>query len=448
MKRFLAALVVSLAAGAASAQQSCYEWRYTGIGSSGVIGSYGDSPAEAVEAAVSYCAGAIGSNGQCWTSCGDGNNSDSVEVGNIGSFSTFPGYTGATIRRVCSSNGYSNTASITISNRVKPGGCPVCPAGEKEQLSGTGALSSAPSRMCYEGCEFTRSGGGVGVSAGGEQAWTANYRSTGSSCGSAAGNTGLEEGGGGGCVSGGDTIACGGGAGSNGDGGGGDGGSENCGEFNGDRVCPTSVPPGTCVQYASGGVACVSDSSGNPPQSPPAPDSGTPGDPAEADGVVEVPLGGGGGSVTGTYYAPGTVGGSGSTPSTGTPGGVPVGTPGTGSGTGEDDDDEEEPSGTCEGTGCNQTTPSLDDIGTVSQAMAGFWTELQSVPLVTAAAGLSTSVGTGACPNWETSVAAFGDTWEVDFSFICTMWEDIAGVLTVVMLVFWGFIAFRILFSA
>jgi hypothetical protein len=80
--------------------------------------------------------------------------------------------------------------------------------------------------------------------------------------------------------------------------------------------------------------------------------------------------------------------------------------------------------------------------------MQGFWTDLQEVPLVAAGLDVGASIGTGACPNWTTSFTVFGESWEVDFTGICTVWADVAPVISVVMLVFFGFIAFRILFSA
>lgn len=421
------AVVLSLlVCGEAAAQSTVWQWRAATVCGSTVDlpGPLRDSPAEAYADGVQYANSHKDST--CKIACGDGEFATSFEANGTPTFSTFPGISAITIKRLCASNGAVGTTGFTMSGASKAG--PTCPAGEEEYMGGPGSYLSAPVKACMGGCEFTKWKGCV--STGGSYA--CGYKSTGAACQTSAATTGHPQQDGGDCVAGGDTVGC------------GSRENKNCGEFNGDRVCVGAIPPGTCVSFESGGVACVQQGDGSPPASPPAPNNGTTGTPAEPDGVVEAPTATGG-VLVGHYYGPGTVAGSGSAPTVGAPGGIPIGTPGTGGGSGGEGGGEGEP---CLGAACNAGVPDLDDIGTVSDAMGAFWGSLQAVPIVEAAAGLGATLGSGACPDWSTSVTVFGEAWEVDFSGICATWADVAGVLSVVMLVFWGFLAFRVLFSA
>jgi hypothetical protein len=61
---------------------------------------------------------------------------------------------------------------------------------------------------------------------------------------------------------------------------------KNCGTFNGDQVCPTSLPPGTCQSFASGGIACTMAAGASSVPTPPGPNNGTTGTPAVPSGTV------------------------------------------------------------------------------------------------------------------------------------------------------------------
>lgn len=215
-------------------------------------------------------------------------------------------------------------------------------------------------------------------------------------------------------------------------------GGGQCGYMNDSYICLKNVKQNECKPLADGGRVCGAGAV----TTPPVPDSGTPGEVAEPDGVLEnVP---GEGSATNyNYYNSTTVAGSSRDP--GTTGEAPDGgSPGS-----EDDDDGSGglPS-TCEGDDCTGELPELEEIGTLSEAFEGFWDDLQAVPLVAAAADIGPSFGTGACPDWSTSVDALGQAIEIDFTSICTLWSGIAGVLTMCSLVMWGFISYRVLMSA
>ena len=48
-----------------------------------------------------------------------------------------------------------------------------------------------------------------------------------------------------------------------------------CGTVNGNQVCPQAIAPGTCVSYATGGVACGVAAPADTPQNPPGPTTNT-----------------------------------------------------------------------------------------------------------------------------------------------------------------------------
>jgi len=102
---------------------------------------------------------------------------------------------------------------------------------------------------------------------------------------------------------------------------------KNCGTFNGDQVCVASIPPGSCQSFASGGVACTAVGSGSSSvASPPAPNNGTAGTPATANGSVTTTVNNS--FETTNYYSSSTV--STSTGGvTSVPGGSNVGNGGT-----------------------------------------------------------------------------------------------------------------------
>lgn len=415
--RRLAWLVLVLASAAADAQ-TCRQWSWTS-------GVWHDNPQEACTDAQP-----VFHPSQCPHDFGNQANGTYPAWQCTGKY-----WSGG----ACSSGSeFSDTQNLTA--RTNPNGCPVCPPiGEIRTVSGTGGIGTSPSMACLEGCSFARDGVGI-EGAGGN--WTMTYSSKGTPC-SGTGATANDDDE--------DDKDC--------DATGaickdpGDGSGSNCGIYNGDRVCVDSAPPGGCVGYTSGGVACKgADNGSTPPATPPAPNNGTPGTPATPDATVTSTRGGG----TIHYYGPGTVSGSSEEPETGpaTPSGGyrPIG-PGTGgsdggSSGGGDGDGEGDGGGECTGPSCDADVPDLDDIGTVSEAFGSFWGSLNEVPLVEAATGLGASLGSGACPDWSTSIAVYGETWDVDFSGICTTWDSVSAVLSIVMLVFWGFIAFRILFSA
>lgn len=217
-------------------------------------------------------------------------------------------------------------------------------------------------------------------------------------------------------------------------------GEGKCGYVNGQFVCMKNIQKGGCQVFGDGSRLCESSAG-----TPPAPDSGTPGQPAAPDEQISQTSG----STTNNYnfYGSGTVAGSSRDPgSSGSPQGSGTnGGAGAGEGVDEESDEEE---GTCEGEFCGSALPELEDIGTMTQAYQQFWTDLQGVPIIEAAGSISSSLPSGSCPDWSTAINVFGQEIELDFTSICTLWGNIAPILTAIFLAFWGLLAFRVLFSA
>lgn len=224
-------------------------------------------------------------------------------------------------------------------------------------------------------------------------------------------------------------------------------GGGQCGYMNDTYICLEKIVEGECVGLSDGGRVCDGDAG----TTPPVPDSGTPGQLAEPDGQLSnTPANpdGSSGGVTNiyNYYSSGTVGGSARDP--GTTGAAPTGgspgyDPDRGEGSGSGGDGE------CEGgETCGEGVPELEDVGTMTEALQAFWADLQAVPIIEAVTGIAPSFGSGSCPTWSDSVSVYGESWDVDFSMICTTWDDVSPVLSLICLVFFGLVAVRILMSA
>lgn len=200
---------------------------------------------------------------------------------------------------------------------------------------------------------------------------------------------------------------------------------QNCGELNGERVCVESISSG-CRSYASGSVACVVEGEGATDQ---VPDNGTEGVPATPDMQVAKD-----GKVV-NYYNKNTVSNSSSSVVTNNSSGTGSGDgAGNGDGDGEGLDDLEGPE-----------LGEVDGFGGVTSEFLG---RVGGSDLLQAVEGLTNSWPTGSCPNWSTHINAGVTEFDMDFGFICGMWDDIAGVISAVMLAAWAWLAVRILMSA
>ncbi|HTD72158.1 MAG TPA: hypothetical protein VK652_01425 [Steroidobacteraceae bacterium] len=223
-----------------------------------------------------------------------------------------------------------------------------------------------------------------------------------------------------------------------------------CGYVNDTYTCLSKVKQDECKVLADGGRLCGAAASSTPP----VPDNGTPGQLASPDGQMTGASPGTSGGIPGStinnynYFGPATVAGSSRDPgTTGASGASASGSPHAPI-PGEGEGDGEGTGGECVGSDCTASLPELEEIGTLSAAMAGFWSDLQGVPIVAAAADVAPSFGSGSCPDWQTTVALYSASIDIDFTSICTIWTDISPALGAVCLVMFGLLAFRILFSA
>lgn len=201
---------------------------------------------------------------------------------------------------------------------------------------------------------------------------------------------------------------------------------QTCGTINGERICfaadPTTSasgqpPAGTCWSTPGDGLLCASDASVE--------DEG--GDPVAPTSTLIT------NNSTTNYYSSSTLGAGGGTAiitGTGTMGNESTADP------------------NCEGVDC-LTGGDMEAAAGSDQIAGGAYSRIEGAPIVAAVSGLGGSLSGGACPSWSTPINAgpFG-SFVVDFSFICSMWDDIASVIAAVMLAGWVFLALRILMSA
>lgn len=430
MRRFarwaFAVLSLAVASPAIWAQEACYEYNAPGVDG---------TPASGWQTSQGAALGALApSTYNDFGSCQLNYNytytitAPPSPPGSGGSFSV--SMTTVVVGGTCGGHPNTNASYASGNFSIRSAACPpppdcdmdACPVGT--HLSATGGAAEVCNTDCN--CKLTKSGSTGGIT---------TYHNTGENCGDAPDapedlteNDGDEA-----CTSVGDGEYC---ASSDGDG--------QCGYMNDTYVCLQDVKNDECKTLGDGGRVCGNQAASTPP----VPDSGTPGELAAPDGTINQELSNPDGSTTNNtynYYNGGTVAGSSRDPgTTGASGASTAGsphapTPGDENGDGEDD---------CVGSTCGSGTPELADIPTTQEAFGNYWDELQAVPLVAAAAEVAPSFGSGSCPDWSDSVDVYGNAVEMDFSSICTTWEDVSPVLTIVMLVFWGLLALRILLSA
>lgn len=278
-----------------------------------------------------------------------------------------------------------------------------------------GAICASPPGGEGEGClaELV----GFGACAGGE--CFARVAFTGGGCGAEPDETGdalTDQPGNMNCVSGGGVTVC---APQN---------SQNCGTVNGESVCLDAIPDGRCTFLGNGGMVCASDAA-----APPAPTDSSGMSPATPDGEFNA------GSEDSEaqdfdYFGPGTVAES------GTP------TSGTGS-TGTSDEGDEEGGECSEPGSCEGVLPVLGETETVAEATQAFLGAVEGSPLIAAAMSIGTSIPEGECPAPSITIEYLGDmTLTLDAH--CGIWDEVAGVLSALMLAVFVFLGVRIVLSA
>ncbi|MDY6948555.1 MAG: hypothetical protein SXG53_22870 [Pseudomonadota bacterium] len=218
---------------------------------------------------------------------------------------------------------------------------------------------------------------------------------------------------------------------------------ENCGFLNGEFICLDQTEDDGCQVMGDGSRVC-----GPQAPTPPVPDNGTPGQPAEPDEVIQTP------DNTFNYYNNNTVnnsarppGSSGDNPYDGDDDGSGDKEPGAGGGTGSGDgegDDE----GCTEDDGCTGTLPVLEPIicETFGGCLSAYWTRLNTAPLVQAVTNVGSAMPSGSCP--AVNISMFGETSSLSAP-MCDIWSaTIAPILGAVFLLFYAWVSTRIVLSA
>jgi hypothetical protein len=218
-------------------------------------------------------------------------------------------------------------------------------------------------------------------------------------------------------------------------------GGKNCGTYNGDQVCVQDMPAGSCVAYASGGVACSTASPTAAATTPPSPNNGTAGTPATPSETVTTPAG------TINYYNTSTVNNSTTATTTGGAGasGTPTGAPasgGSGSGVG--------PAGATSqdcafgGTCTDGTLPSTPAVDSVQTATTSYIAAIRSAPIVTAVANIGASIPSGTCPAPQFTI--WGRTFTMDAA--CSIFDTVSSILSAICLIVYTVMSVRVFMSA
>jgi hypothetical protein len=223
----------------------------------------------------------------------------------------------------------------------------------------------------------------------------------------------------------------------------------NCGTFNGDQVCVNTMQPGTCVQYASGGVACVASAGAVSLTSPPAP--GSSGTPATPTGTVSSTSGTT--TTTVSYFSSSTVTTAGGAVTSGS-GGTTGGTSGTGQG-GTVSVAPNAANGDCGAQGVNcapssvATTGFSGDCTDWGMCTENFYTAIASAPIVAGAVAIESAWPSGSCSIGSVSLATFGGRSFDYGTDACNVWNNYISVpLSALLLVVYGIAGVFIVLSA
>ncbi|MBK3824657.1 methyltransferase [Stutzerimonas balearica] len=202
--------------------------------------------------------------------------------------------------------------------------------------------------------------------------------------------------------------------------------------------------------YIYNGTFCSPE---NPPEEP---DPTDPTDPADPENPTDPDDGsGGGGGGGGDDGGSGDGGDDGSDDGTGggEGDGSGGGTGGSGDGSGEGDGEEgEEDSGSgpgfCDGDDCSFVAPTyFDGAETVpgfEESLAHVFDGIRSSPLGSAVGAISFPSGSGVCPSG--TVMLFGRP--ITFDGHCTLWGEISGIFSALMLAVWCLLGVRIVLSS
>jgi len=459
--RLVGSLIALLVSCSALAAGTCYQFQ-ANRGIAGVVYPYLEDRQAAVDWTAANCSESTSRKVQCIPSATDCNTTALYTCGDVtGSVqpgTTWPAATYSLVLTVTViSTGATSTRTYTggtISNRTDPNGCPECPSAGTQLTAGfPTAMSSGDVGCTSGGCEIQVTSPTRWMIVQGGSQYVASAQTTGNACQQIDSATHDEADDTTECYSSSDgVVAC----------------SQpqdagrGCGYYNGDYICTSGQQANTCAATPSGAMFCVT-APGSSTLPPGTPDSGTPGDPADA-------------SVTGTYgtqtwnyYSASTVQASTTYNSeTGAtndaveqvageyaPGVTPTGSgAGGGAGTtivcesGSTDCGTVEAEEVCmPGEECAGDLPDVGAEGdcTFTECAQDFYNRVSDAPILAAVSGVSAAFPTGSCPTW--TLEAFGENYSLSAP-MCSIWEDVSPFLSGVMLLVWGWVATRIVLSA
>lgn len=321
----------------------------------------------------------------------------------------------------------------SVSTQTTQGACPTNPCTAKAGQPAFVGGASAPGSVCDGQCQVETPQPALVVSGGGSSGKVYESTYSGNTCSGATAGVSVSptpQ-----CVAGSGENAC------------AEQVGKNCGTFNGDEVCPASIPPGTCVSFASGGVACTAAAGSSTVPSPPGPNNGTAGQAAQPSGQVAASSGG---APTVTNYYGSSVVNNSSSGVPNTPGGQNVGNAGLGLSTSTSGGGSQPnaANGDCGAAGVNcagdSTVPTLPTEPTIAQSTQTYTNGLAQVPIVAAVSNIAASVPAGVCPT--ATISVFGHDFVMDAQ--CTMWDQLSPLLSLCFLAMWTFIGVRIVMTA
>ena len=215
---------------------------------------------------------------------------------------------------------------------------------------------------------------------------------------------------------------------------------------------PPSDPNDPChglPGYSWSGTTCVKDPDNTNPGGDTGGDTGG-GDTGGNDGGGSTGGGNsGGGDTGGGNNGGGDSSGNGDGNGSGDGGGSSGGS-GNGSGNGEGDDEEEGGSGPgfCDGDDCGFVAPSYfggaEKIPGFDESFKRVYDGVLNSPIGSAVTGIAFPSGGGVCPSG--SVELFGKN--IVFDGHCTLWPQISGIFTALMIAVWSLLAVRIVLSS
>lgn len=436
--------LVALCAFAVSgrADAAVYQWRSSVC--SGHLGPFENSVSAAVQDAVTYVqANQQTCIGNTVATCDLGNTPPSgpctVTLGTSPSPNPFPSYSGGTINWTNSVTPTPNSSfiSFSISDTAVTDNIPSCGTAGQQAFIGGG---SAPGLTCVGGCLYSTPNPGLEIYASGAPHPTIyDATSTGTNCGSSDAGQSASQGTFQDCDSSGTICHSG----------------TNCGTFNGDQVCVNTVPPGSCVQYASGGVACTAGAAA----APTAPGGGA------ATPTGKVVDAGTGGTQTVNYYSSSVVSASTTTVTTTTPVQPQAeGTQGLGSGGGgggtvtvagtvstRNADAQADGDCSANASNCNGGVPQYDwsgDCASFEACAEGFYTSVSGAPILAGAAAITTSWPAGSCDIGSVDFATFNKTLNYGTT-ACQVWDNyISAPLSAISLAVWAVMGVIIVLTA